>query len=128
MNSKKKSKGGPNKAGKRRIAREAEGGASGALAGAVLGAGAGPPGMVAGAIIGGVAGTITGAVLDSESARRASRTRELDAEIGVTKGELGAPNLAHPPAKVGAYSTASAGADASSGEELAEGPMQTPKG
>jgi hypothetical protein len=128
MNSKKKSKGGPNKPGKRRIAREAEGGASGALAGAVLGAGAGPPGMVAGAIIGGVAGTITGAVLDSESARQAARTRELDAEIGTSEGELGAPNLAHPPAKVGAYSAASAGADSSSGEEPAEGPMQTPKG
>lgn len=128
MNSKKKSKGAPGRAGKRRIAHEAEGGASGALAGAVLGAGAGPPGMVAGAIIGGVAGAITGAVLDSESSRQASRTRKLDAEIGVSEGDLGAPNLVHPPAKVGAYSTASAGADLSSGDEPAEGPMQTPEG
>jgi phage tail tape-measure protein len=126
MKSTKKSSNAPGKAGKRRIAHEAEGGVSGALAGAALGAGAGPPGMVAGAVIGGVAGAIAGAALDSESSVQAARTRELDAEIGVSEGDLGAPNLAHPPAKVGAYSAASAGAASPSGEEPAEGPMQTP--
>ena len=111
----------------RRLAHEVEGGASGAAAGAVVGAAAGPPGMVAGAIIGGVAGAVTGAVLDSEASRQAERTRELDADIGISGGEVGAPNLAHPPPKVGAYSAASAGADSSSGEESAEGPMQVPE-
>jgi hypothetical protein len=49
--------------------------------------------------------------------------RELDAEIGVSGGDLGAPNLKHPPATTGVYSAASSGAGAS-GESPAEGPMQ----
>jgi hypothetical protein len=118
----------PKKVGKGRIVHEGEGAASGALAGAVLGAAAGPPGIVTGAIIGGVAGAIAGAALDSEAADRAVRTRGLDEELGVIEGELGAPNLDHPPAKVGAYSAASAGAGASSDEEPAEGPIQAPPG
>lgn len=110
-----------------RLAHEAEGGGAGALAGALLGVVAGPPGMVAGAIIGGVAGAITGAALDTESATRTSRTRALDAEIGVSEGELGAPNLAHPRARTGAYSAASSGVDTSSGESSAEGPIPPPE-
>jgi phage tail tape-measure protein len=116
------------KAGSNRLAHEAEGGASGAIAGAVVGAAAGPVGIVAGAIIGGVAGAMAGAVIDRDSSRQASRTRVLDAQIGVSEGELGAPNLKHPSATVGAYSAASAGAESSSGEDPAEGPMQTPEG
>ncbi|MGD0674104.1 MAG: glycine zipper domain-containing protein [Polyangiaceae bacterium] len=109
-----------------RIAHEAEGAASGALAGAVIGSGAGPPGMVAGAIIGAVAGGIAGAVMDGESARRANRTRELDEEIGVNDGDLGAPVLEHPRAETGAYSRAAVGMPSSSGgEEPAEGPTQS---
>jgi phage tail tape-measure protein len=115
------------KAGGQRIAHEAEGAAAGALAGAALGSAAGPPGIAAGAVIGGVAGVISGAVLDSESSRQISRSRELDAQIGVSEGDLGAPNLKHPPAKRGAYSAASAGVDSASGEEPAEGPMQVPE-
>jgi uncharacterized membrane protein YebE (DUF533 family) len=84
-------------AGNERLAHEMEGGASGALAGVVLGAAAGPPGMVAGAIIGGVAGVIAGAVLDSESSRQVARTRVLDAEIGISGGDLGAAKPVHPP-------------------------------
>jgi len=128
MKSKQMSKRATGKAGRRRIMHEAEGGASGALAGAAFGAVAGPPGIVAGAIVGGVAGAITGAALDQEASRQAARTRELDVEIGVDDGELGAPNLAHPPARVGAFSAASLGVDASSGEQPAEGPMQSPEG
>jgi hypothetical protein len=94
----------------KRMAHEAEGGLSGAVAGAVLGAGAGPPGVVAGAILGGVAGALGGAVLDAESSRKAAHTRELDEEIGVVGGQIGAPNLKHPPATIGAFSSASAGA------------------
>jgi hypothetical protein len=115
------------KEGKRRIEHEAEGVASGAIAGAVFGSIAGPPGMVAGAVLGGAAGAITGAVLDREHSRKAARTRVVDAEIGVSDGELGAPNLEHPPAKIGAYSAGSAGGGTtSSDDEPAEGPMQPP--
>jgi phage tail tape-measure protein len=100
-----------------RIEHEAEGAASVALVGAVVGAAAGPAGAVAGALIGGLAGAVVGAVLDEEASKRTARTRELDAEIGVTGGDIGAPNLKHPPAKVGAYSAAAAGASPSSADE-----------
>jgi hypothetical protein len=124
---KKKTKGDSKKpSGKRRLAHEAEGAASGAVAGAALGSAAGPPGIVAGAVLGGVAGAVAGAVLDREGERRASHDRALDAEIGVSDGELGAPNLEHPPAKVGAYSASSSGAPSSSGD-TAEGPIQPPE-
>jgi hypothetical protein len=115
------------KAEKRRLAREAEGGASVAVVGALVGVAAGPPGMIVGAILGGVAGALAGVVLDDDASRRASRTRELDEEIGVGGGDLGVPSLTHPPAKIGAYSMASAGVSSSSGSEPAEGPMQTPE-
>jgi phage tail tape-measure protein len=127
MSSKLKDKSTGNKTDHHRIAHEAEAAASGAVAGSVVGAAAGPPGMVAGAIIGGVAGAIAGAVLDGESSRQASHTRELDAEIGVSEGELGAPNLEHPKAERGVYSGASTGVASSSSEQPAEGPMQTPE-
>jgi phage tail tape-measure protein len=127
MSSNKKRKSTSGKASNRRIAHEAEGGASGALAGAVLGAGAGPVGIVAGTVIGGVAGALAGAAMDTESSRQAARLRELDGEIGVSEGELGAPNLEHPTATVGAYSAQSAGVGLSSSDEQpAEGPIQPP--
>ncbi len=127
MSSKRKDKSTGSQTDKHRMAHEAEGAASGAVAGGVVGAAAGPPGMVAGAIIGGVAGAIAGAVLDRESSRQASHTRELDAQIGVSEGDLGAPNLEHPTAERGAYSNASTGVESSSAEQPAEGPMQTPE-
>jgi hypothetical protein len=121
----KKAKGEKKKA---HVIREAEGVASGAAAGAILGAGAGPAGIVAGALIGGAAGAVAASALEKDAARKAARTRELDEQIGVTGGDLGAPNLKHPPARVGAYSAASVGA-ASSGDddEPAEGPIPSAK-
>ncbi len=112
---------------KQRLAHEAEGVAAGAIAGAALGAAAGPPGAVAGAIIGGVVGAVTGAVLDTQVAESAEHERALDEEIGVTGGEIGAPNLKHPPAKVGAYSSASVGTGSSSDATPAEGPISEPE-
>ncbi len=79
-----------------RIVHEAEGAATGALAGAVLGVVAGPPGMVAGAILGAAAGAVAGAALDSEASSDAAHTRELDAVIGVSGGDIGEPSLRHP--------------------------------
>jgi hypothetical protein len=111
----------------RHVVHGAEGAASGAVAGAIFGAVAGPPGMVAGALMGAAAGGVVAMVLDADADRRTVRTQELDEEIGVIGGDLGAPNLEHPPAKVGAYSVAASGAGTSTGDSPAEGPMQTPE-
>lgn len=110
-----------------RTEHEVEGAASGALAGGVVGAAAGPAGIVTGAVVGGIAGAIAAAVMDQEASRRAARNRELDATIGVSEGDLGAPNLQHPPAVVGAYSAASSGGAADGSEASAEGPFQAPE-
>jgi outer membrane lipoprotein SlyB len=80
-----------------RIEHEAEAGALGAIGGAAAGAGAGLPGTIVGAVVGAIAGALTGAAVDSADRDRAARTRKLDAEIGVTEGNIGAPNLLHPP-------------------------------
>jgi hypothetical protein len=128
--SKKKARGRAAKRHGSHVAHEAEGGAAGAIAGAAFGMIAGPPGVVAGAVVGGIAGGLAAAVLDREDSKRGSRERALDAEIGVTAGDLGAPGLEHPPARVGAYSSASAGSGtAMNGDDApAEGPMQPPGG
>jgi hypothetical protein len=109
-----------------RLQHEAQASASGALVGAVVGAVAGPPGAVAGAVLGGIAGAITGALVEENAALATARTRTLDAQIGVSGGDLGTDAVEHPPAKIGAYSMGSAGAGASSDEAPAEGPMQSP--
>jgi phage tail tape-measure protein len=124
LTKKKRDKGSPSKL---RLVHEAEGAAAGAIAGAALGAAAGPPGALAGAIIGGVVGAVTGAGLDAQSTVDTAHERKLDEEIGVIGGEMGAPNLKHPPAKVGAYSSAAAGAGTSSDATPAEGPFSEPE-
>ena len=115
------------RAKRKHLVHEAEGVASGVALGAAVGSAAGPPGMVAGAIIGGVTGALAAAALDIRAEDGEERTRELDAEIGVSGGDMGAPNLRHPTATGGGYSAAASGADASAGEQPAEGPMQTPE-
>ena len=112
---------------KLRLVRESEGTAAGAIAGAVLGAAAGPPGVVAGAVIGAAVGALTGAALNTRSAELLKRDEKLDEEIGVTAGDIGAPNLKHPPAETGTYSSASAGANAGSDSTPAEGPLSEPE-
>jgi len=113
---------------KKHIEREVAGGAVGALAGAAVGAVAGPPGAIAGAITGAIAGAVTGRAAEVEDEERELKERELDRAIGVERGDLGAPNLKHPPAKIGAYSAGSTGAAGSTEEdELAEGPIQPPR-
>lgn len=124
MRSSRKNESSPLRRSDHRLAHEAEASASGALVGAVVGAGGGPAGIVAGVVLGGLAGVATGAALDSESSRRAAHDRELDDAIGVTRGDLGAPGLAHPAATVGAYSAASSGASPAGDGSPAEGPMQ----
>jgi hypothetical protein len=108
------------------ILRDTEGIAGAMVAGGAMGAVAGPPGIVAGVILGGLAGAVAAVALEKDADREATRTRELDAEIGVSGGDLGAPGLKHPPAESGAYSAGAAGVSSSGGDEPAEGPMQTP--
>jgi phage tail tape-measure protein len=87
------------KSSAKRLEHEAEGAAAGAFAGALVGACAGPPGVIAGAILGGAAGAMVGRVMDAQASADVARTRELDAVIGVSGGDMGAPNLTHPPAE-----------------------------
>jgi hypothetical protein len=106
---------------------EAGGAAGGALAGAAVGSIAGPAGAAAGAVIGGVVGAIVAKISDEEADRVSFHDGELDAEIGVNGGDLGAPNLLHPPAIRGTYSAGSAGGGGTSGGGSSEGPMPAPK-
>ena len=110
------------------VEHELEAGATGALAGAVFGAAAGPPGIAVGAVVGAIAGALAGSTLDQEADAEAERTSELDDAIGVTKGDLGAPNLRHPAAKIGAYSGASVGRGGAGeqGATPAEGGIEPP--
>jgi hypothetical protein len=95
----------------------AAGAISGAASGAAIGSFAGPPGAIAGAILGGAAGAAAGAALERSNERRSFHDRELDEAIGVTSGEIGAPNLEHPPAIVGAYSRPSSGGGGTQDDE-----------
>ena len=58
---------------------------------------------------------------------RAQRDRELDAEIGVSGGDIGVPGLKHPPATIGAFTAEASGA-ASSGDDpvTSDGPILPP--
>jgi len=96
---------------------------AGEVAGAIVGSMAGPPGAVAGMVMGAATGALVGEVLDRDAERKQSHDQQLDDEIGVTSGDLGAPNLAHPPAKVGAFSAASVGAALQTDRSPAEGPI-----
>jgi hypothetical protein len=109
-----------------RVRHEALGAAAGAATGAAAGAVAGPPGVVVGGLVGGVAGAIAAVALERAEDDNAAESRRLDDAIGVSGGDLGASCLLHPPATTGTYSAASAGASSSSGDSVAEGPLQAP--
>lgn len=106
------------------VAHGLEAAAGGAAVGATVGMIAGPVGAAAGAAIGGVAAALAEAVAEADDERAAARDAELDDEIGVTSGEIGAPNLKHPPAKIGAFSAAAMGAGGGDETTPAEGPIQ----
>jgi nucleotide-binding universal stress UspA family protein len=67
---------------------------AGITGGAALGALAGPPGMIIGGTIGAAVGLLAGSVLDIEEQRTSKHDHELDDDIGVTKGDLGAKEMA----------------------------------
>jgi hypothetical protein len=97
-----------------------------ALAGTVLGAMAGPPGLVGGAIVGGVLGMFTALAYGSQAERHAAHDARLDADLGISEGDIGAPNLPHDPARIGAFSAAAMGAGSYRDQEPAEGPFTLP--
>jgi hypothetical protein len=99
-----------------------------ALAGAILGGvGAGPIGLVVGLGLGAIVGALVAIALERQSHVDAARDRRSDEAIGVFGGTLGAPNLEHPPPRVGAYSPESMGSSSWPKEpgEPASGPMPT---
>jgi hypothetical protein len=63
---------------------------SSAAGGVVIGAMTGPIGIVIGLALGAVSGMIIGLVIEGEEHRTDARTRELDAIIGSTTGDMGA--------------------------------------
>jgi len=92
---------------------EATGGALGALGGAGMGAIAGgPPGAIAGAVIGALMGASAGWAHDSATRQRSLRDRQLDRDIGVDGGDIGAAPSNPPLPEVGALSAAVSGAGA----------------
>jgi phage tail tape-measure protein len=96
---------------------------AGVAAGAAVGAVVGPVGAVVGGMIGAAVGSAAGEIIQEENERTSFHDHELDDDIGVTKGDLGAADPKQPPPKHGLYSAASAGVG-SSGTAPAEGPMQ----
>ena len=96
---------------------------SGAIAGATTGAVAGPPGVAAGAVIGAAAGLAAGLAMERRDRQQAIEDEKLDEDIGVIGGDLGAASEKAPPARIGAFSSGSAGAGPSSGPP-SEGPLQ----
>lgn len=67
---------------------------TGGVVGTTIGAIAGPPGAIAGGAIGTAVGMLAGIALDNEGERVSLHDRELDTDIGVTSGDLGARELA----------------------------------
>jgi hypothetical protein len=64
--------------------------------------------------------------MDGQASADLVRARELDAEIGVSGGDMGAPNLKSPVAKTGVPSSAGGVAGASE-ETPSEGPVEATK-
>jgi hypothetical protein len=104
--------------------------AAAGLTGAVIGIIAGPAGVVAGAIIGSVVGAAAGAMLADSNSRRWHHDEELDYDIGVFDGSMGAAPPDAPPTRIGAFSSGSAGGESArpSTPPPNAGPMQEIEG
>lgn len=98
-------------------------GVAGALCGALLGSMAALPGAIAGAVMGGIVGALAAAPFHDAELISGSRDDKMDVALGIYDGDVGAPNLEHPPAKVGAFSAASSGAESLTDHAPVEGPM-----
>jgi hypothetical protein len=96
---------------------------AGAAAGAAAGALAGPPGMVIGAVIGGAVGAVAGEVRHMDHVEAAARDEQLDRDIGVSGGDLGAAPADQPPSR-GVFHATSLGVSTGTSPWPAEGPIQ----
>ncbi len=97
---------------------------AGAVAGAAIGAIAGPGGAIAGGLLGTAIGAIAGQTLDQKDTEESEHDQQLDRDIGVTEGDLGAASPDQPPARRGVYSAGSAGVSGAGGSVPSEGPMR----
>src|SRR4051812_16734484 len=77
---------------------------SGAVAGAAIGAIGGPVGAIAGGLVGTAVGAIAGQALDDKEVDESEHDQQLDKDIGVTEGDLGAASPDQPPPVRGVYS------------------------
>jgi hypothetical protein len=113
---------------KRRWGYEVGGGAIGALAGAGMGAiFGGSAAGVFGAVMGAAMGAGTAWAASNQAQEVAQHDEELDAAIGVERGDLGAPGLIHPRPTIGAFSKEATGAAGAGNEpEQADGPIVPP--
>jgi hypothetical protein len=98
-------------------------GLEGAVAGAAVGSIAGPVGVIAGTALGGLFGAMADEVLEKDQRLSEARDAELDAEIGVVGGDIGAAPAGQPPPRFGSYSAPSSGAPGPTGSS-SEGPLQ----
>jgi uncharacterized membrane protein YdjX (TVP38/TMEM64 family) len=69
----------------------------GILAGAALGAFAGPVGLLAGAIAGSAVGVVLAVGHNRQMYLESLEEERYDREMGIIGGDIGAPNLRHPP-------------------------------
>ncbi len=72
-------------------------GASGAAVGAAIGTSGGPVGIVVGMVLGAAVGLLSRRAGREGAMLAAHEEATLDAEIGVTGGDIGAPSLREPP-------------------------------
>lgn len=105
----------------------------GLMAGAALGAFAGPVGILAGAIGGSIVGAVLAIGHNRQIHLEALEEERIDRELGVIHGDIGAPNLRHPPPRAGGlYHSSSLGVGGTGGGYdtnegvVAEGPMNPP--
>lgn len=96
---------------------------AGMAAGAATGAIAGPPGMIAGALIGSAVGAAASIALDAQDTEESRTNEELDREIGVIDGSLGAAPPNQPPAVRGTFSVAAMGLSNEAEVPPTEGPI-----
>ena len=97
---------------------------AGACAGATTGAITGPVGLAIGIVVGGAIGASSGVVMEMVEHEHRVHDEQLDRDIGVSGGDIGSPNLSHPPARFGMYHYESLGMGSVAQHAPAEGPMQ----
>ncbi len=100
---------------------------AGAVAGASTGAIGGPLGLAMGAVLGTAIGASSGIAMEFMEAAHRIHDEQLDRDIGVVDGDIGAGSvLSHPPPSMGGlFSAAIAGVSSMRGSHPpAEGPMQ----